>query len=147
MSPARAWWVANNMRDKHLGVRRTASQGDGARTSDLCSDGSGVGPGKIFQHGTVYILFMIFHLDHLYSRAYSSISWNIWTPTAPWRAYGAPKFAKNRAKSRKIARKMDPCSKEVLNCLILTRFELFGSSKDKESLSLRLAPGVTSGIH
>ena len=121
------------------GGRGSASQPRMALTDRLPGE-AGFGLSKLFQQGTIYILFRIFQLDHLYSRAYSSISWNIWTSTAPWRACGAPK-------SRKIARKMDPCSKEVLDCVILTQFELFGSSKDKESLSLRLAPGATSGIH
>ena len=53
-----------------------------------------VGPYKLFLQGTIYILFRIFPLDHLYSTAYSSTFWNIWTPIAPRGAGGAPKSRK-----------------------------------------------------
>ena len=117
---------------------RTAS-----RTTFEASSVSLFGPGKLFQLGTIYILFKIFQLDHLYSRAYSSISWNIWTPTAPWRAHGAPKIAQRCAKLRKIAPKQSENGRllphGVSYYVILTRFKCikpFGSSKDKEGLCL-----------
>ena len=56
----------------------------------------------------VLLILLRIKLDHLHSRAYSSISWNIWTPKASWRAYMYVRSSQiNCAKScktRKIAR-------------------------------------------
>ena len=130
-------------------VYSAALEGKGAARLESFNSSPGLegaswlGPGKLFQLGTIYILFKIFQLDHLYSRAYSSISWNIWTPTAPWRAHGAPKIAQRCAKLRKIAPKQSENGRllphGVSYYVILIWFKCikpFGSSKDREGLCL-----------
>ena len=67
---------------------------------------------------------------------------------SPWEGLRSSKIAQSRAKSRKIAPKRSGngengthAARRSSYCVIFTRIELFGSSEDKESLSLRPAAG------
>ena len=89
------------------------------------------------KQGTIYMLFLIFQLDPLYSAAYSGITWNIWTPmplAVPGKLKNRKKIDRTTSRS-KTDRKWTLLAKGSSSFVLLTRFELFGSSLEAPSQS------------